>query len=164
MGVETGVTGVDDLNASWPLNSDPKSEGAQHIRNVKTAVKADVASNIDRITQNESDIAGLQLFVGLSPDRIDWGNVSAAGAINGGNGGWNVSKIGTGKYRINFTDTPASHLNNALLITCKATIGFVTANYDWVDSNTVDIQTGFTSSNAAADNAFSFYRAVRYPQ
>ncbi len=34
------VNGVQDLNPSWPLGSDPKSSGDEHIRNTKSAIKA----------------------------------------------------------------------------------------------------------------------------
>ncbi len=45
MGLETQVDYIADLNADWPLNSDPKSEGAAHIRYVKTALQGNVAGD-----------------------------------------------------------------------------------------------------------------------
>ena len=43
MGLETGNT-IGDLNANWPLGSDPKSQGDDHIRLVKGVMKNDVLS------------------------------------------------------------------------------------------------------------------------
>lgn len=39
MPIESSVSSPSDLNASYPENGDVKSFGAQHIRNVKTAVR-----------------------------------------------------------------------------------------------------------------------------
>jgi hypothetical protein len=39
MPVESVVTGIADLNAAWPLGSDQKQFGDDHIRNIKLAVK-----------------------------------------------------------------------------------------------------------------------------
>jgi hypothetical protein len=39
MPVESVVTGIADLNAAWPLGSDQKQYGDDHIRNIKAAVK-----------------------------------------------------------------------------------------------------------------------------
>lgn len=43
MGLETGNT-IADLNANWPLGSDPKAQGDDHIRLIKKILKADVLS------------------------------------------------------------------------------------------------------------------------
>ena len=43
MGLETGDT-IADLNDAWPLGTDPKSEGDNHIRLVKTVITNDVLS------------------------------------------------------------------------------------------------------------------------
>ena len=40
MPLESNVTTPVDLNEEWPLGSDPKSEGDDHIRNLKIALKA----------------------------------------------------------------------------------------------------------------------------
>ena len=41
MGLETGDR-ISDLNASWPLGSDPKSQGDDHIRLTKAVMKNDI--------------------------------------------------------------------------------------------------------------------------
>ncbi len=38
MGLETGVTQISDLNPLWPLGSDVKSQGDEHIRLIKVAM------------------------------------------------------------------------------------------------------------------------------
>jgi hypothetical protein len=43
MGLETGTT-IAALNAAWPLGSDLRSQGDDHLRLVKSVVKTDVAS------------------------------------------------------------------------------------------------------------------------
>lgn len=44
MGLETGVTYIDDLVATNPLGSDNKSQGDDHIRNIKTALQGSFPS------------------------------------------------------------------------------------------------------------------------
>lgn len=39
MGLET-VVYIDDLNSSWPLGTDNRSEGDDHLRNIKAAILA----------------------------------------------------------------------------------------------------------------------------
>ena len=50
MGLETGDT-LAELNASWPLGSDPKSRGDDHLRLIKAAVKNDAVAKADTGTQ-----------------------------------------------------------------------------------------------------------------
>lgn len=60
MGLET-VTKVSDLNALWPLGSDSRSEGDDHIRNIKTAVLSLLSdkSQVDsRHADNETPTGG----------------------------------------------------------------------------------------------------------
>ena len=42
MGLETQFNSIDDLNVSWPLGTDPKSEGDNHLRGIKNAIKGNV--------------------------------------------------------------------------------------------------------------------------
>ena len=39
MGLETVTNGIEDLNAAWPLGIEPKSQGDDHLRKIKTAVQ-----------------------------------------------------------------------------------------------------------------------------
>jgi hypothetical protein len=43
MGLETGNT-INDLNVSWPLGTDPKSQGDDHIRLIKSVLQNDALS------------------------------------------------------------------------------------------------------------------------
>lgn len=40
MPVETGVTEISDLNELWPLGGDPRSDGDNHLRIIKVALKS----------------------------------------------------------------------------------------------------------------------------
>ncbi len=60
MPLETGVTDLDDLNAAWPVGTDPKSEGAPHLRNIKTAAQASDAARQAAIATNSADIGIIQ--------------------------------------------------------------------------------------------------------
>lgn len=44
MPLEGPVNTISDLNAAWPLGSDPKSDGDGHLRAVKTAVRSLIAT------------------------------------------------------------------------------------------------------------------------
>lgn len=54
MPLESGTT-IADLNASWPTGGDPKSEGDDHLRLLKTVVKNDVHPKADVYTKAEAD-------------------------------------------------------------------------------------------------------------
>ncbi len=70
MGLETG-TYIDDLNASWPLNTDQKSAGDDHIRLIKSTLK----SSLPGLT---GSILDMDWF--LKPD----GSVAMTGAFDAG--------------------------------------------------------------------------------
>jgi hypothetical protein len=40
MSLESNVTQISDLNEAWPLSSDPRHYGADHLRNIKIALKS----------------------------------------------------------------------------------------------------------------------------
>ena len=63
MGLETGVSFIDDLDKANPLASDDKSQGDDHIRNIKTAVQ-DSFPNIDGAVT--SSVAELNLLDGVT--------------------------------------------------------------------------------------------------
>lgn len=51
MGLESTFTGIDDLNSDWPIGaSDPKSEGDNHLRGIKAALKANVGGTASQTT------------------------------------------------------------------------------------------------------------------
>lgn len=53
MTVET-VTYISDLDSSLPLPSDPKSEGDNHLRNIKAAIRATFPSITGPVTVNQT--------------------------------------------------------------------------------------------------------------
>jgi hypothetical protein len=88
MGLETGNT-INDLNESWPLGTDPKSQGDDHIRLCKRVFKNDVLS-----TTNGGTISGDVDFAG---DVSFSGNVSGVAIANPNliiNGGFDVWQRG----------------------------------------------------------------------
>lgn len=50
------VTYIDDLNASYPAGTDVKSEGDNHIRNIKTAIKATFPSIDGPVTTTQAEL------------------------------------------------------------------------------------------------------------
>lgn len=40
MGLEVGVTKIADLNSTWPTSTDERSNGDDHLRNIKVALKS----------------------------------------------------------------------------------------------------------------------------
>jgi len=54
MPLESGTT-IADLNASWPTGGDPKSEGDDHLRLIKTVLKNDVYPKAESYSQTETD-------------------------------------------------------------------------------------------------------------
>lgn len=57
MGLET-VNNIPDLNPLWPLGSDPKAQGDDHMRNIKLAVVTDLASLAGPLTATAAEING----------------------------------------------------------------------------------------------------------
>lgn len=50
------VSYIDDLNPSYPAAGDPKSEGDDHIRNIKTAIRATFPNITSAMTCSESEL------------------------------------------------------------------------------------------------------------
>lgn len=165
MPLETGVNDLGDLNPSWPIGTDPKSEGDDHIRNVKLAAinsntaRTDEITALDaRVTANADAIAVLQLLVGLLPQYWDWGYVNSNGTVGGGNGGWSVSRTGEGRYRLQLVNGGASGKDNALVALPAASFAPITITYTVIDNNTVDVFTGRSDTAVGIDADFMFIR------
>jgi len=72
MGLETGTT-IAELNPLWPLGSDPKSQGDDHLRLIKSVVQNDavVRGDIGAVEIVEADAsAGWQVW---GDTLIQWG-------------------------------------------------------------------------------------------
>ena len=55
MGLES-VTHITDLNTLWPLSTDAKSSGDDHLRNIKVALKTDLANVTGAVTATHTDL------------------------------------------------------------------------------------------------------------
>ena len=64
MGLESPVNYVNDLNVANPLSSDEKQEGDNHIRNIKTALKATFAGMAGAFARTQSKGAGFTAALG----------------------------------------------------------------------------------------------------
>lgn len=103
MGLEGSVTTITDLNSAWPLNSDLRTEGDDHMRHLKVAVKS-LLTNIDQlglsvesqtltaasteITTSKVALDGRQLTKFLLQDgtggrAITWDAAKFKGAVTG---------------------------------------------------------------------------------
>jgi hypothetical protein len=67
------VTNIDDLNASNPTATDPVSEGDDHIRNIKTALKTNFPSITGNMTCTQAELNVL--------DGVTAGTVLASGGV-----------------------------------------------------------------------------------
>lgn len=55
MGLEV-VNNIGDLNPAWPLGTDPKSQGDDHLRNVKGAIVTDLGSLAGPLTATAAEL------------------------------------------------------------------------------------------------------------
>ena len=58
------VTHIDDLNATNPLGTDPRSEGDDHIRNIKTVLLTDFAGITGVVTATHSELNFVDVTAG----------------------------------------------------------------------------------------------------
>lgn len=57
MGLETGVTKIADLDSTWPLGTDERSAGDDHLRNIKIALKS-LLTDINQIRLGPASLSG----------------------------------------------------------------------------------------------------------
>lgn len=76
MGLESSVDKVADLNDAWPLGTDPKSQGDDHIRFCKKAMLSGDFSGIDLLADNISDAGGNLRQAFSNPNLIINGDMS----------------------------------------------------------------------------------------
>lgn len=94
MGLET-VTHISDLVVTNPTSADPKSEGDDHLRGIKTALKTDFPNITAPVTATAADLnkntGGLNTKI---VDIGDW-NMSTTAILNTVAHGLTLSKIRT---------------------------------------------------------------------
>ena len=61
MGLES-VTRISDLNAAWPLGTDERAEGDNHLRAIKTAVRS-LLTDVNQIRLGPASLTGSALKV-----------------------------------------------------------------------------------------------------
>ena len=97
MGLETDITDIQSLNQNWPPVSDPRAQGADHIRNIKKAVQL-TFPNLKQCLLNDAQFTALGTLIGdgsgtftvngkltvsdtlLVPTVTDWTTQQAVGA------------------------------------------------------------------------------------
>jgi len=73
VGLESSVTKIEDLNESWPLSTDERRQGDDHLRNIKAALKS-LLSDLNQIKIGPADLsgqAGKALVVNTAEDGFD---------------------------------------------------------------------------------------------
>lgn len=63
MGLETDITDIQSLNQNWPPVSDPRAQGADHIRNIKRAIQL-TFPNLKQCLLNDAQFTALGTLVG----------------------------------------------------------------------------------------------------
>jgi hypothetical protein len=136
MGLETGNT-IADLNSSWPLGSDPTSQGDDHIRLIKRVLQNDVLSlrggtMTGPIVQPVSGVLAYAFDNGAGIGAPSSGNLALRGADDvtstlyyAGAGGPDTApgaatilsrKMGDGRYLQQSGGTVTGYINSALKI------------------------------------------------
>ena len=63
MGLETDITDIQSLNQNWPPVSDPRAQGADHIRNIKKAIQL-TFPNLKQCLLNDAQFTALGTLIG----------------------------------------------------------------------------------------------------
>ena len=170
MPLESNVNGIEDLNAAWPTATDPKSEGDDHLRNIKLGIQGTFPNTTgawtttDQITHADATVDTASATLGQAKteitDALDAYKatlpVNSFGNVNGNTGNgtgsldWSAVVESAGTYLITF-DVP---LNNWSMVTTPFEEGGeLTMTYTPIGTNqarvyvrtgTVLINTSFT--------------------
>lgn len=95
------ATYINGLVTTNPTSTDPKSEGDDHLRLIKSTIKntfpnVTAAVNSTQVTLNNLDAQ-------FGTRKLLFGNIFDSGGIQYSSGGFTVTKGATGIYTINFT-------------------------------------------------------------
>lgn len=93
MPVETGVTGIQDLNENWPLPTDLLPEANEHLQNIKLGLHgsfAHMAANGGVVTVTATELnalagttANVQTQIDAKPDSIIWTKPASSSSVGG---------------------------------------------------------------------------------
>jgi len=184
MPLETGVTWLGDLNAAWPLGTDPKEEGDNHLRNIKTALIGSFpgmlapnswagplsvgngTANSHAFTKKQvSDQLNKALGDMFNLDAIDGPNVRISfGAVQGSNGAvlypgtgdWSATRPQGGRWVITFQSHNENSAFPVIVSPITTNPGAVLATAA-ASVSQVTVR-GETSGGVAADVDFCFVR------
>lgn len=184
MPLETGVTGIEDLNPSWPTGTDPKSEGDDHLRNIKAAVQGSFPNMVgpnevsgqfaaDGFDANDGKIVnvanGTEQTDGVNKSQVDrvtssWGVVGKDGnnTATPGTYDWASARLGLGWYRIQFGEAVVGNFENqAMTVSINQQDSGThnrSINIQIIDATHIDVHVYNTVLNAKVDDDFAFIR------
>lgn len=159
---------IEELNPAWPTATDPKSQGDDHMRGIKTALKNSLP-NMDGPWKTANPIeAGLATEPGhlVRQDQLQvssFGWIDEGGAVLGGSGDFAAARIGVGQVQITFDEVATSLYNQAVT---AAAVGFYPLVNTWgfsIALNSTNVIT-ITSTNRLGnifDIEFGFVRFAR---
>ena len=121
-------TFIENLNQAWPLGTDPKSEGDDHLRGLKNAIKNSFPNTSGAWKTSDPFEAGpavtdAQLAtLGQVKSQIltdtygmNFGYIDASGSIIGGTGDFTSNRVATGEYNLTFNQAASSTVNQAIV-------------------------------------------------
>ena len=163
MAVENGQY-IEDLNLAWPLATDNRSEGDDHIRLLKSTVQGSFPNTTgpwttsDPIGCGEPTLATHAATKGYvdAIEPVLGGSIKGSdGSIRGGTG-FICLRIAEGEYRITFDDPAGSIWAQSVVATRDNSLaGSIAAQ---VTSESQCVVYTFSSAGAALDRDFSFLR------
>lgn len=122
MGLET-VTHISDLDPANPDADDPKSQGDNHLRNIKTALKTDLPNITGPVTATQAE---LNVLAGLTGDGV---------VVK--NGGGTIVRTITAGAGISVANGDGASGNPTISVTAGAGLGDVNGPGSSVDGHAV---------------------------
>lgn len=165
MPLETATT-IPELNQAWPVGTDPKSQGDDHLRMIKDCVKNSLPnmdgpwSTTDPIAAGEAVEDG-QLVTKAQLDaatgvKQSFGAVASGGTITGGSGDWTVSRSGN-NYTLTFDTAATDAASQSLVATGVVVDG--AGDCVAVSLNATQVQVSTYNANGAyLQSGFFFMR------
>jgi hypothetical protein len=168
MGVENATT-IAGLNPAWPLGSDPKSEGDNHLRQIKDVMQKDAArlsgantfkgaqtieAAAPYLSYSETDVAANigKWSAGLSGGTYVIQPRDSAGAVMSGAGFFSIERDATGVLAYNFGFVQAG---TSIVFNGAGTMSFNRSGYGSTAINTAG--QGFKAGGAGQGNLTRHY-------